>query len=345
MKKLRIAVIGLGVVGTGFLTLLDEKKEVLEGKYGLTYDVVAVCDKMRGSIYNPDGVDISLILKESPMADGLEGTRGLSSFDIIEKPEVDVVVEATPTNLKTGGVGLEHARRALGAGKHFISTNKAPPAIAYKELTDIAKNNNVYYGFEGTILSGTPAISLAMHGLPASEFKSIRGVLNGTTNFILERMENDGMDFDEALLLAQSKGYAEADPSSDIDGWDACAKVVIMANNMLDTDMTPDDVEVRGLRNINLSDVEAAKKKKMRIKMVGSLTRKDNGDLKACVVPELVDRSDPLYHVHGVTNALVFDTDTTDTVTVMGPGAGGRSAGYAMLYDLVEMHRHRKRLY
>ena len=129
MKKLRIAIIGLGVVGSGFLNLLQEKRDILSQSYGLDFDVVAVCDKVRGSIFNPAGVDIDIVIKESPASEALEGERGLTSFEIIERPEVDVIVEATPTNLKTGGIGLEHARRALGAGKHFISTNKAPPAL------------------------------------------------------------------------------------------------------------------------------------------------------------------------------------------------------------------------
>ena len=341
MKKLRIAIIGLGVVGSGFLNLLQEKRDILSQSYGLDFDVVAVCDKVRGSIFNPAGVDIDIVIKESPASEALEGERGLTSFEIIERPEVDVIVEATPTNLKTGGIGLEHARRALGAGKHFISTNKAPPALAYKELMGLAESNHVYYGYEGTVLSGTPAICMAIEGLPATKFFSIRGVLNGTTNFMLERMELDNMDFDEALALAQSLGYAESNPSSDVDGWDACAKVVIMANNILGANITPDDVKVKGLRGVTRGDVKAARADGNRIKMVGSVMFDESGALVAKVSPEIVGSDDPLYSVKGVTNAVSFETDTTETVTVMGPGAGGRSAGYAMLYDLVELHRRR----
>ena len=339
MRHYKIAIIGLGVVGTGFLKLLAEKGEILKERYGLSADVVAVCDKVRGSIYNPDGIDISIVLAESPESPRLAGERGLSSFDIIAKPDVDVVVEATPTNLKTGGVGLEHARLALGKGKHFISTNKAPPAIAYKELKGLADKNNVYYGYEGTVLSGTPAISLAIDGLPATSFASVRGVLNGTTNFMLERMELDGMGFDEALAMAQSLGYAESNPSADVDGWDACAKVVILANNILGANITPEDVSVTGMRTVTLEDVQKAKAQGKRIKMVGSVMYNGSGAIKAKVSPEVLDADDPLYSIKGVNNAIAFETDTTETVTVIGPGAGGRSAGYAMLYDLVELHR------
>lgn len=342
MKKLRIAIIGLGVVGSGFLNLLYEKQDILLKSYGLDFTLVAVCDKMRGSIFNPDGVDMETVIKETPASEALTGERGLTSFEIIERPEVDVIVEATPTNLKTGGIGLEHARKALSAGKHFISTNKAPPALAYKELMDLAESNHVYYGYEGTVLSGTPAICLAIEGLPATSFKSIRGVLNGTTNFMLERMELDNMEFDEALKLAQSLGYAESNPSSDVDGWDACAKVVIMANNIAGANITPDDVEVKGLSDVTLEDVKAARAQgKKRIKMIGSITFDDKGEVVARVSPEIIGSEDPLYSVKGVTNAISFETDTTETVTVMGPGAGGRSAGYAMLYDLVELNRRR----
>jgi homoserine dehydrogenase len=182
---------------------------------------------------------------------------------------------------------------------------------------------------------------MAIEGLPATKFFSIRGILNGTTNFMLERMELDNMEFDEALKLAQSLGYAESNPSSDVDGWDACAKVVIMANNILGSYITPDDVDVKGLSGVSLADVKAARANGNRIKMIGSITYDESGKIVAKVSPEIVGPEDPLYSVKGVTNAISFETDTTETVTVMGPGAGGRSAGYAMLYDLVELHRRR----
>jgi len=316
LRPLRIAIIGLGIVGSGFLTLMHEKKEKLKKDYDLEFDIVAVCDKMKGSIFNADGLDTGILLKEGPSSDKLDGTRGLTSFEIIDLPEIDVVVEATPTNLANGGVGLQHARRALAAGKHFISTNKGAPALAHDELSSLAKENNVYYGYEGTVLSGTPALSLATHGLPCSKFFSIRGILNGTTNFMLEKMEREGLKFEKALELAQSLGYAESDPTGDIDGWDPCAKVVILANKVLKMNITPKDVELEGIRNITLDQIMAAKEEKKRIKLVASL-----------------------YY------AITYETDTTDTVTVIGPGAGGRSAGYAMLYDLMEMHRHRTAIY
>jgi homoserine dehydrogenase len=344
LRPLRIAIIGLGIVGSGFLTLMHEKKERLSKDYALEFEIVAVCDKMKGSIFNKDGLDTGVLLSDGPSSDKLDGKRGLSSFEIIELDEVDVVVEATPTNLTNGGVGLQHARRALSAGKHFISTNKGAPALAHDELASLAREKNVYYGYEGTVLSGTPALSLATHGLPCSKFYSIRGILNGTTNFMLEKMEREEIKFDEALKMAQSLGYAESDPTGDIDGWDPCAKVVILANKVLRMNITPKDVELKGIRDITLAQIKAAGEENKRIKLVASLYYED-GKLRASVKPEWLDRKDPLYHIHGVTNAITYETDTTDTVTVIGPGAGGRSAGYAMLYDLLEMHRHRKAIY
>jgi len=344
LRPLRIAIIGLGIVGSGFLTLMHEKKEKLKSDYNLDFEIVAVCDKAKGSIFNANGIDTGIVLSEGPLSEKIDGERGLSSFEIIELPEVDVVVEATPTNLSNGGVGLQHARRALGAGKHFISTNKGAPALAHDELSSLAQEKKVYYGYEGTVLSGTPALSLATHGLPCSKFFSIRGILNGTTNFMLDKMELEGIKFDEALKLAQSLGYAETDPTGDIDGWDPCAKVVILANKVLKMNITPKDVELEGIRNITIDMINKAKEDNKRIKLVASLNYED-GKLRASVKPEWLNRKDPLYHIHGVMNAVTFETDTTDTVTVIGPGAGGRSAGYAMLYDLLEMHRHRTAIY
>ncbi|MHC1605597.1 MAG: homoserine dehydrogenase [Candidatus Methanofastidiosia archaeon] len=337
MAKHRIAVIGLGVVGMGFVKLLAEKEDALKKDHDLSFSVVAVCDKIKGSLYNADGIDIARVVEEGPDAAGLEGEKGLSSFEIIEKEDVDVVIEATPTNLKTGGVGLKHAKTALSLGKHFISTNKGPPAIAFSELMHLAEENDAYYGYEGTVLSGTPAINLALSGLAGSDFCSIRGILNGTTNFMLEKMEN-GKSYDEALQIAKENGYAESDPSGDVEGWDASAKVAILANALLKAEISPDDVERTGVRNVTREDVRNAQRIDRKIKLISSLIY-EKGKLVARVAPELVSCDDPLYHVSGVLNAITFETDTTGNVTIIGPGAGGRSAGYAMLHDLIVLNR------
>ncbi len=339
--ELRIALIGFGNVGQGFVKILARKSPLLAERYGVDLRVVAVSDRSKGSVYDPGGLDpsalLSLIEEEGSVSGYPGGVKGMGSLATIRETDSDVVVEVTPTDLETGEPGLSHIRAALEAGKHVITSNKGPIALAYGELSSLARESGVELRFEGTVLSGTPAISLATEALAGAEVLGVEGVLNGTTNFILTRME-EGVDYEDALREAQRLGYAEADPTADVDGWDAAAKLVILANVVMGADLSLGDVEREGIGGVTREAVARASAYGRRVRLLASAWR-SGGAVAARVAPAEIPLSHPLASVSGVTNALTLRTDHLGDVTIVGPGAGGVETGQALLSDLLAVAR------
>jgi homoserine dehydrogenase len=263
--------------------------------------------------------------------------KGLNSLETIIQSEADVVVELTWTNIDTGEPGLTHIKEALRSGRNVITSNKGPITLAQKELSEIAKENNVQLRYECTVLSGTPAISLGIEGLAGESITEIKGIVNGTTNYILTEMEKGG-DYEEILLRAQELGYAEADPSADVDGWDAVSKICILANTLMGADLKPKDIERRGISDITSEIIMEAKKKKKRVKLIAHAW-KSNGTVRSKVSPEKIDIHEPLANVEGVMNALTFSTENLKEITIIGRGAGGPETGSGILSDLLAIHR------
>ncbi|KPV64538.1 MAG: homoserine dehydrogenase [Candidatus Bathyarchaeota archaeon BA1] len=340
--RLNLAFIGFGVVGQGFAQILVNKRALLRRKYNLEYDVVAISDVMKGSVLDEAGLDLPSILdivRKTGSVDGYEGGRkGLSSLETIKGSNADVIVEATWTNLKTGEPGLTHIRESLTSGKHVITTNKGPIALAYHELKQLAKQHHVFIRFEGTVLSGTPALNLGSEALAGLHIHSMRGIVNGTTNYILTQME-EGKGYVEALREAQRLGYAEADPTMDVEGWDAVGKIVILANAVMDGNLKVGDVERTGITGVTLEDVERARLKGRRIKLIAQAWQEDD-EIKARVSPERIPQKDLLAQVGGTLNALIFATDGIGEVAIIGRGAGGIEAGHGLLSDLIAINRH-----
>jgi homoserine dehydrogenase len=337
-----LAFIGFGNVGQGLARILVNKKAFLRAEYGFEFKTVAVSDIRKGSILDEEGVDLERLLqlaKETGTIIGCrEGQRSISSMEIVEKNLADVIIEATWTNLETGEPGLTYIRKALAAGKHVVTTNKGPIALAYRELKQLAEEHNVFLRFEGTVLTGTPTINLVFEDLAGAYVKSIRGILNGTTNYVLTQMEM-GMSYEKALEKAQKLGYAEADPTMDVDAWDPTAKITILSNVAMNADLKVKDVERTGMRDVTVQEIKSARKQGKRIKLMAKAWRE--GD-KVCakVAPEKVPSNEILARIGGVLNAVTFETDFLKYITIVGPGAGGTEAGYALLNDLLMINRY-----
>ena len=340
--KFNLAFIGFGTVGQGLAKILVDKEELLKRKYNFEYNVVAVSDIKKGSVYNENGLNLKKLLQLVQQTGKIEdyegGQKGLSSVEVIEKSNADIILEVTWTNIETGEPGLTHMKTALNAGKHVVTTNKGPIALAYHELVQIAKAHNVFLRFEGTVLSGTPAINLSLEDLAGAHVKSVRGIVNGTTNYILTQMEA-GKSYKEALETAQRLGYAEADPTMDVEAWDPVAKITILANVVMGGNVKVKDVERKGITGVTMEDIKAAKSEGKRIKLIAKAWR-ENGEVKAKVSPEKIPLTDILAHIGGTLNALTFDTDVLKDVTVVGRGAGGIEAGYALLSDMLAINRY-----
>jgi len=336
----RLAFIGFGVVGQGLAEILLDKKDELSEKYGYEYSIVAVSDFKKGAAFKEDGLDVAKLLelaKADKLSEYPDAQTGMDALETIRKSNADVVVEVTYTNIETGEPAYDHFKAALESGKHLVTTNKGPTALFLNELENLASKNGVQFRYEGTVLAGTPVMNLRDFCLAGNSITEIRGILNGTTNFILTNMEK-GRSYEDVLKEAQELGYAEAKPDADVEGWDAVAKVVILAKSFTGADIAVKDVDRTGITGITLDDIEAAKKENKRWKLIGRVKKEGSG-VAASVKPEKIDLTDPLASVGGATNALTFVTDLLGEVTIVGPGAGKTATGFSLLSDLLAVHR------
>lgn len=336
----KLAFVGFGVVGQGLAEILIQKRDALAERYGYEYSVVAVSDFNKGSALDANGLDLSKVLslaKDNKISEYPGAETGLDALATIMQSNADIVVEATYTDIKTGEPAYSHFKAALESGKHIVTTNKGPTALFFRELNALAKSKGVHFLYEGTVVSGTPTLNLNDLCLAGNDVSEIRGILNGTTNFILTNMEQ-GKSYEAALKEAQELGYAEAKPDADVEGWDALAKVVILAKSVMGADVGIEDVDRTGITAITLEDIAQAKKEGKRWKLIGKVTRDGNG-VRASVKPEKVKLTDPLASVGGATNALTFVTDLMGEVTIVGAGAGKIETGFSLLADLLRIHR------
>lgn len=329
---MRLIVVGFGVVGQSFAKLLLSRSADLYSIYGVKPRVVACVDS-KGSRVSSAGLDLQRLLDVKKSKDTICEYDKRSSLDfthIIENVDAEVLLELTPTNLNDGEPGTSHIISAMRSGKHVITVNKGPLALAFPSLLELANYNGVMLRFSGTVGGGTPILEFAKRCLKGDRIISFRGILNGTTNYILSKMEED-LTFESALDDARQKGYAEAAPSLDIDGYDAAAKLVIMANWIMNMKVTMKDVNRTGIREIKLSDIQRAHKRGNAIKLIAMC---DNKYL--IVKPTEVSKADPLY-VNGTLNALTFSSEHSGQHTIIGRGAGGIETASAILRDLIEI--------
>lgn len=339
-----IALIGFGTVGQGFAEILRDKGETLRQTLNVEARVVAVSDLLKGAVYHPDGLNPAALLDVVKQTGRLDGypdgpglVRGWDSFKTIRESNADTIVEVSYTDIKTGQPAIDHCRAAFESGKNVVMSNKGPVALAYKELAGLAKANNVRWGFEGTVMSGTPALRMPLAALAGNDIREVRGIFNGTTNYILTKME-EGLDYDAALKQAQELGYAEADPTADVEGYDALGKVVILANVVMNVPLAKEEVACRGISHLSLADINQARAAGKRWKLIGRV-RQEAGRAVASVGPEMIPLTDPLAGVMGATNAITYECDLAGPVTLVGAGAGRVETGFAILIDLINIMR------
>jgi len=335
---MRIILVGFGVVGKGVATILAHRYAEKVKDYGFNPKIVAIAD-IDGAVINPRGLSTEKLeaikQKGFPIsADPDFGHPRMTVLDVIDSVEAEVVVEVTPVNIKDGEPALSHITEAFKTGKHVVTTNKGPLALAMPALTELAEYNNVYLRFSGTVGGGTPMLEFAKRCLAGDKILAIKGILNGTTNYILTEMSQNRVTFQEALKNAQKLGYAEREPSMDIDGFDTACKVVILANWILNRKITLKDVDRMGIRDVSLQALDEASKRGNTIKLIGSI----DGD-GATVKPTEIPKNNALC-VSGVLNAVTFFTEFAGEQTLVGRGAGGMETASAVLRDLLDI-RHK----
>jgi homoserine dehydrogenase len=333
--KHKLALIGFGNVGHGLVSILAEKREALARQHGFEFDIVAVSDIMKGTALAPKGIDPAALLARPNGV--LSHSGGQDTVAVIRESNATIVVEITYTDLNTGQPATSHIEAAFETGKHAVTTNKGPLALNYSKLVAMAEKKKLQFRFEGTVMAGTPLISLGTRNLAGCDVSEIRGIFNGTTNYILTRM-GEGMPYAAALKKAQELGYAEADPTGDVEGFDTMGKVMILANVFMGGALKMDAIARTGITGIRPEDIRRAEAEGKRWKLVGRL-RREGTAVSGSVAPEPLPLSNPLSSVSGATNAAQFVTDLLGEVTVVGPGAGRKETGFAVLSDLLDIHR------
>ena len=342
MEQKKVLLIGFGNVARALARLLETKQEILKAQYGFSTRVVGIGTAHHGMALAPAGLDVekaNALVTAGNSLDSLS-TKPLpaSIFDLINASGADVLFENSPVNHLTGQPAIDHLHCGLECGMHAITANKGPVVHAYRELTDLASSKNRRFLFESAVMDGAPIFSLFRGPLPAVEVKSFRGILNSTTNLILEMMEN-GKSFDEAVSYAQSIGMAETDPSGDIDGWDASIKVAALATVIMGIPLKPDQVDRTGIRGITSTMIQDALKAGERWKLICSATR-DGSGLLTKVAPEQVSAATPFYSINGTSSYVQFETDTLPGLGIVESNPSPITTAYGLLADLINAVRN-----
>jgi len=322
MNVVRIAIAGFGGVGRATANLLLARRERYRQVHGADIRLVAVCGS-RSGLADADGL-------EAGRLDALE--PGLSGPAFIEASGADILIEAGPSDVRTGGPGLAYIRSSLSSGRDAIVISKGALVHSGPELRALARSSGAMLKLSGAA-AALPTIDLLEHSLKGCEVLEIEGILNATTNYLLDAMMNQNLGFDEALARAQAGGFAEADPRNDTEGWDTASKLILIANFGLDADLTMDDLSVEGVQSIAAHDIEAWRKQRLVPKLVGSLVRTDSAT-RAAVGVRTYPPSDPLAHVSGKNKAIRITTDAMGETIAIGSGTEPLATAAAALKDL-----------
>lgn len=326
---MRILVSGYGTVGQGFTEVLERRRDFLRERYGELPVIVCVMDSRTYAV-DPKGIDLKKLAgRKRDM--GSVGEAGYNdSRKVMDSVEYDLLVEVSPTNIKDGGAGLVNITHALETGHDVITVNKGPLALKFHDLVELARANGCKLRFEGSVGGAMPIINLCHKNLIGERITSVRGIFNGTCNYILSKMDS-GQPFEQALKEAQQLGYAETDPTNDIEGYDTAAKVVILANSVFHRDVTFEDVRITGISGITANAIAQAAAHDMVVRLIGEVSH-----TRLEVSPRLIPRGHPL-SISGTLNVAQIDADLAGPVTINGRGAGKIETGSAILSDLIAL--------
>ncbi|ODS42256.1 MAG: homoserine dehydrogenase [Candidatus Altiarchaeales archaeon IMC4] len=327
MKDVRLTIVGFGAIGRGFAKVLCEKHAFIAKNHGVNLRVSAICE-VNGCLVNERGIDIGSALKPKNISLHKD-FRDSKTIDVIKNVDADIVLELTPGNIKTGQPGIAHMLAALSSGKHVVTSNKAPLALNFKKLSDAAKDSGRQLKYEATVGGAMPLINLYKKTMQINEINSIYGILNGTCNYVLTKMEKEAVGMGIALAEAQELGYAETDPTYDINGTDTAAKIAILANSLMGADVSFKDISVEGIEDVTQSAIELARKHGHVIKLIG--------DAKELSVAPLLIPFNHSLNVAGTLNAVMFDTDIAKRITVVGHGAGAQETSSSLFSDVLDI--------
>jgi len=318
---MKVALIGLGSVGRGVAEVIAKKD--------LGLSLTGIADS-KSAFMDPAGIDIARVLARKKKT-GSCGDQNLTAADVVKKADYDALIEVTPTNALTGEPAIGYIRAALNRRKHVVTSNKGPIALAAKELRLMAKKKGVSLRYEATVAGAIPVMHTLDVGLAGNEILALYGVLNGTCNFILTRMAAEGLTYEQALMEAREMGYAEADPTYDVQGIDAAIKLVILANTIWDNGLKLADVDCTGIDLLTPDALRLAEEEGCTIRLIAEASPKKH---LFRVSPRILDRNHPLVN-EGTLNALTLETDLAKEITLIGRGAGSVETASAIIGDLL----------
>jgi homoserine dehydrogenase len=353
---LDLLLVGFGHVGREFARLLLDRSVRLRAEQGLSWRVAGIATRRHGAAFDARGLDLVRALKlvehgaslgdlSEPDggrtlptdASGLDLIRHATGESRLRRLQQLVVVETTVLDIERGQPAIDHTFAALRGGAHVVTANKGPVAFSYREIAAAAHGARKQFLFEGAVMDGIPVFNLVRDTLPCVEITGFRGVVNATTNFVLDAM-GAGRSFDEALADMQRAGIAEADPSMDVDGWDAAAKTAALINVLMRGTVTPRTIDRSGIRDVTRERVQEAARRGKRLRLVASAERRDGVPVGRVGVEEL-DVSDPLAGLTGQQNLLVLKTDLLGDIGIHQLDGGLTQTAYALLSDLITVAR------
>lgn len=330
---------GFGKVGQAFLQIAHKKAEFCRRQYGLDIRFQSIFE-IDGALFSSQTLEMGKILEEISSVSLFRKSSywkpDVDLQEVLTSIEPGVLVECTPSNIRSGEPGISHIRQALEKGWHVVTANKGPLVVDFRGLREKAQENRVALKFSGATAAALPTLDVALYSLAGTEIFRIEGILNGTTNYILTRMK-DGMDYQEALEEAQSKGIAETDPSLDVEGWDTASKILLIANAVLNADFTLDDVKIEGINLIPSHLLHQGREEDKALKLLGRFLKEEEPHLEVTLA--IIDSTHPLFSVNGANKGITFVTDTMNSVTVTGGKSDPRGAGAALLKDIINIYR------
>jgi len=340
---IRLALLGFGNVGRALARLLLVKQDTLRSEYDLSFSVTGIATRSRGWAIDPDGLSLERALALVETGERLDALhRGgplADTLDFVQACPSDMVMEATWLNPFTGQPATDYVRTALQAGRRVVTANKGPVAFAYRELRDLARQQDRGFFFESTVMDGAPVLGMGRESLVGATILRIRGILNSTTNYILTCLEQ-GISLEDAIAQAQRIGVAEADPSVDLEGWDASVKIVALANVLMGANLLPADVQRTGITGLTSGEVQAAAAEGERIKLICEAVREGDA-VRASVRPVRLPPSDLLSQVSRTSSAVTFEMDTLHQLTVFEGDTDPTTTAFGMLVDMINIARGR----
>jgi homoserine dehydrogenase len=339
-RQINFAFIGFGHVGRAFARLLMDRRKWLLREFGIEWKITGIATKSHGTSIDHNGLPVRKILaswkRHSHLDQFHNGPACDSDTDFIRQCGADVLFEMSVLDL-SGEPAATYIREALDAGLHVVTTNKGPVATHFRQLTHLARHRGVRFLYEGTVMDGAPVFNLVRQTLPATRIRSLRGILNSTTNYILTQMEQ-GTSFESALDYARDVGLAEADPNLDLDGWDSAAKLSVLIQAMMGGGVKPKDIERSGISEETGRIVRAAVRRDRRLRLVARAYRQGGRVIGKVELQEL-EVFDPLAAVRGLSNILILNTDTMRELAIVENNPSVEQTAFALFSDLISLLR------